>query len=349
MTPSSALVRGARVVVALLVLATAGCQPTARPTEAPGPARAPTQPGQSGARPDVVTLKLASAFTKGTAFNDGMEIFLRLAQETGSDHFRIQYVGGPEVFPTANLAEAVRTGAVDLQNNTSAFYTALSPGTDAIKLVTMPPWEQRDKGVTRWFSDLHDQIGLHYLGRTAAGLKFHIYTTTEISKADLSGLLIRTTPIYKPMLEALGAQTVTTPPGEVYTALERGVVQGYGWPEVGIFDLGWHERTGFIIEPGFYDVEVSLAMNKQKWASLTPAHQEKLTELVVETERLSYDHFQQKKQAERARLVQSGIKTIDLQGAEREKWLKTADDAGWAEVENQAPEAAAALKRVLGR
>jgi TRAP-type C4-dicarboxylate transport system substrate-binding protein len=294
-------------------------------------------------------LKLASAFAEGSAFNDGMEIFMRLAREKGGDYFRIQYVGGPDVIPTANLAQAVRTGEVDLQNNTSAFYIDLSPGTNAIKLVTLPPWEQREKGVTRWFSDLHDQIGLHYLGRTAAGLNFHIYSTTEISKADLSGMVIRTTPVYKPMVEMLGAQAVTTALGEVPAALERGAIQGYGWPEVGLFDLGWHKRTQFMIEPGFYDVEVSLTMNKQKWESLSSAHKQKLTHLVLETERRCVEHFQQKKQAERERLMQSGIKVIELEGAEREKWLKTADDAGWAEVEERAPQAAAALKNVLDR
>ncbi len=43
-----------------------------------------------------------------------------------------------------------------------------------------------------------------------------------------------------------------TAPGEVYTALERGVVDGYGWPITGIFDLGWHEKTKYRVDPGFY-------------------------------------------------------------------------------------------------
>ena len=50
----------------------------------------------------------------------------------------------------------------------------------------------------------------------------------------------------------LGANVVTTPPGEVYTALERGVVDGYGWPILGIFDLGWQEKTKYRVDPGFY-------------------------------------------------------------------------------------------------
>ena len=60
----------------------------------------------------------------------------------------------------------------------------------------------------------------------------------------------------------MGATVVQTPPGEVYTALERGVVDGYGWPITGIFDLGWHEKTKYRVDPGFYSAEVSVLVNK---------------------------------------------------------------------------------------
>ena len=49
------------------------------------------------------------------------------------------------------------------------------------------------------------------------------------------------------------------PVGWPYTALERGVVDGYGWPVTGIFDLGWEKVTKFRMEPPFYRVEVNRA------------------------------------------------------------------------------------------
>ena len=61
---------------------------------------------------------------------------------------------------------------------------------------------------------------------------------------------------------------MTTPPGEVYTALERGVVDGYGWPIGGIFDLNWQEKTKYRVDPGFYDAEVSLIMNLDAYKKL---------------------------------------------------------------------------------
>ncbi len=49
------------------------------------------------------------------------------------------------------------------------------------------------------------------------------------------------------------------------------MVDGYGWPIGGIFDLNWHEKTKFRIDPGFYDAEVSLIMNLPAYQKLSDA------------------------------------------------------------------------------
>jgi len=63
----------------------------------------------------------------------------------------------------------------------------------------------------------------------------------------------------------------------VYTALERGVIDGYGWPIHALFDLNWQEKTKFRVDPGFYNAEVSLVVNLDKWKSLAPAARDFLT------------------------------------------------------------------------
>src|SRR2546422_11081485 len=70
---------------------------------------------------------------------------------------------------------------------------------------------------------------------------------------------IRITPVYREFFQSMNAQVMTTAPGEVYTALERGVIDGYGWPIHALFDLNWQEKTKFRVDPGFYNAEVSLA------------------------------------------------------------------------------------------
>ena len=103
----------------------------------------------------------------------------------------------------------------------------------------------RTAATTIW-QGLYDQkMNAVLLARHIDDNPFHLYLTKPITKSDLTGLKLRITPVYREFFQALGATVVQTAPGEVYTALERGVVDGYGWPITGIFDLGWHEKTKF--------------------------------------------------------------------------------------------------------
>ncbi|OGK80435.1 MAG: hypothetical protein A2X52_18380 [Candidatus Rokubacteria bacterium GWC2_70_16] len=57
----------------------------------------------------------------------------------------------------------------------------------------------------------------------------------KIDRRELGGLKIRVRPVCRDFFSALGATVMQAVPGEVYTALECGVVDGYGWPSGGIF------------------------------------------------------------------------------------------------------------------
>ena len=127
------------------------------------------------------------------------------------------------------------------------------PEADGIKLIAKPMSEQRKDGTWEFLNELHNQkLNSQYLSRQFHNIPFHIYLNKKIDKLDFSGLKIRVTPVYRDIVQALGGTPVTTPPGEVYTALERGVADGYGWPVTGIFDLGWEKVTKFRMEPAFY-------------------------------------------------------------------------------------------------
>ena len=147
--------------------------------------------------------------------------------------------------------------------STGAFYTNVMPEADAWKLTERPMAELRKNGGFDYMAKLYaEKMNAIFLARHVDDNPFHLYLTKPITKPDLTGLKIRITPVYRDFFQALGATVVQTPPGEVYTALERGVVDGYGWPITGIFDLGWHEKTKYRVDPGFYSAEVSILINK---------------------------------------------------------------------------------------
>jgi TRAP-type C4-dicarboxylate transport system substrate-binding protein len=139
-----------------------------------------------------------------------------------------------------------------------------------------------------------------------------------------------------------------TAPGEVYTALERGVVDGYGWPIGGIFDLNWHERTKFRVDPGFYDAEVSLIVNLDTWKRLSDAQRQFLTRQARAFEAQN-DFWKSYAQDETRRQEQAGIQAIRFEGAEAKQFIDRAYDAGWAGIVKASPEQGPKLKDALSK
>jgi TRAP-type C4-dicarboxylate transport system substrate-binding protein len=229
-----------------------------------------------------VTLKAVTSFAEKTQFSKNFERFIDKVNADGKGQVQINYIGGPRAMPPFEVGNAVRTKVVDIANVTGAFYTNLMPEADGFKLVSKPQSEQRKDGTFAFINELHNQkLNSFYLARQFHNVPFHIYMNKKIDKLDFTGLKIRVTPVYKDIVEALGGTTVTTAPGEVYTALERGVVDGYGWPVTGIFDLGWEKVTKFRMEPAFYSVEVDVLVNLDVWKGLNDAQKKVLNDAAL--------------------------------------------------------------------
>jgi TRAP-type C4-dicarboxylate transport system substrate-binding protein len=301
-----------------------------------------------GAAAQEITLRAVSAFQEGTAFSRPFEAFIARVNEEGRGRVRINFIGGPRAMPVFEVGNALRNGVVDMINSTAAFYEPLLPEGAAIKLATNDWQTVRRNGGWALLNRLHNEkVNAHYLARHGDGMPFHLYLTREIAGPDLRGLTIRTSPVYRAFFTALGANLVNTAPGEVFTALERGVVQGYGWPAQGIFDLGWHERTRFRVDPPFYRVEVNILVNLTRWNGLRPEQREVLTRAAEWVEASEAERSRQAIEADYARQLQSGLRVIELSGEARERWLRAAQDAGWEELSRAAPTHAAELRRLL--
>jgi TRAP-type C4-dicarboxylate transport system substrate-binding protein len=177
---------------------------------------------------------------------------------------------------------------------------------------------------------------------------FQLYLTKKIDKPDLTGLKIRVTPVYRAFFSALGATVNRTPPGEVYTALERGVVEGYGWPIQGIFDLGWQEVTKYRVDPGFYQVDVNVLVNLDKWKSLSPKQREFLIKQGKWLESLNAENAEINK-SEIKRQADGGIKTITFSPELSKKYLDTAYKVGWDSVIKVSPKNGPELKKLLSK
>lgn len=298
----------------------------------------------AGVAAQEATVRLVSAFAENGIYAQRLQDWVKKVNAEGKGVLQINFIGGPKAIPSFEVGNAVKTGVVDMAMNTGAFYTNVMPEADFLKLTQVPIAQQRKNGAYEAINQVWNEKGnMQYVGRMVENQPFHLYLNKKIDKPDLAGLKIRITPVYRDFFQSLGANVVTTAPGEVYTALERGVVDGYGWPIGGIFDLNWHEKTKFRVDPGFYDAEVSLIMNLPAYRRLSAAQRDFLNKQVAALE--AQNTFWDKYTAEEtARQEKAGIQAIKFDAAAAKSFRDKAYDVAWAGAEKQSPEVAKRFK-----
>jgi TRAP-type C4-dicarboxylate transport system substrate-binding protein len=296
-----------------------------------------------------ITLRAVSAFAENSYYVKRLTEWIGHVNAEGKGVLQINFIGGPKAIPTFEVGNAVKTGVVDMAMSTGAFYTNVMPEADALKLAQIPIAEQRKNGAFEYINTIWTQkANMVYLGRIVEDQPFHLYLNKKIDKPDLTGLKVRITPVYRDFFQALGATVVTTAPGEVYTALERGVVDGYGWPIGGIFDLNWNEKTKFRVDPGFYDAEVSLVLNLDTWKKLTPNQRTYLMRQVLTFEAQN-NEWKRYADEETKRQAQAGIQTIRFDDASAKAYRAKAYEAGWAGLIKASPEHGPKLKALFSK
>jgi TRAP-type C4-dicarboxylate transport system substrate-binding protein len=302
------------------------------------------------ASPDIAgaqetTLKGITSFAEKTFYSRGFEKFIDKVNADGKGVIQINYIGGPKAMPPFEVGNALKNGVVDIANVTGAFYTNVMPEADAWKLTERPMAELRTNGGYAYMANLYDQkMNTILLARHIDSNPFHLYLTKPITGPDLTGLKLRITPVYRDFFQAQGATVVQTAPGEVYTALERGVVDGYGWPITGIFDLGWHEKTKYRVDPGFYSAEVSILINKASLAKLNDAQKRIILDAAAWIEGQASE-VAKENDADIAKQKSAGLQVITLS----DEFRKKAYEAGWAGIIRQSPEHGPKLKELFAK
>jgi len=297
-----------------------------------------------------VTLRAVTAFAEKTTYSRPFEKFIERVNADGKGVIQINYIGGPKAMPPFEVGNALKTGVVDIANTTGAFTTNVMAESDAWKLTERPMAELRKNGGFDYMAKLYaEKMNAIFLARLTDNNPFHLYLNKPISAPDLTGLKIRITPVYRDFFQALGATVVQTPPGEVYTSLERGVVDGYGWPITGIFDLGWHEKTKYRVDPGFYTVEVSVLVNKTTWDKLSDAQKAVLRKAGERGEAEAAAEFAEENAKDTKRQADAGIQTIKFDAATAEAYRAKAYQAGWDGIIKQSPEHGPKLKEFFSK
>src|SRR5436190_6806110 len=262
---------------------------------------------------------------------------------------RINYVGGPEVIGRFQQVEALRTGVIDVIFVPSGDYQDQMPTSQTFVLSKLTPSEERKSGFYDFMVEEHaKKINARYIGRVQVS-PFYLWTKKEPkSLADLRGLKMRSGVLYDRLMREFGMVPVTINAPEVYTALQSGIVDGFGWPVTGPLKRGWLDTTKYVIDLPFYPASNVVAlMNLDKWKALPKETQDALTKLTADFEPTMVKHFNDEQDNE-WKAIGSKVTKVKFSDAENKLYLDTAYNVEWKALQDRAPDVVAKLRAVTG-
>jgi len=297
-----------------------------------------------GAAAEQYTINCIAGFARSTQvttffINDFIGSVQKAAEQKYPGQLKIVYKGGPELVPINEQIVAIEKGMIDLMYSAPGFYASKMPELDMMNLTTMKPWEEKAVGLYDYLEQLHNQkVNAHFLVRNGIGRGFQFGLTKPVQKLeDFKGMGIRGNPTTIQIVKALGANPVQVAPGDVYTALERGIVQAHITPPIMLRVLGLVKATKYLLFPQFFDTPNVLLMNLNAWKKLPKHLQDLITEQADMHSRRMVAFNADLEKNELEFYKSQGMKFIDLPKAEADKLLKLTHDTMMKVVMEKAP------------
>ena len=190
------------------------------------------------------------------------------------------------------------------------------------------------------YNALINPYGLQFIGASATGLESFLSNKPLNGVADLKGLKLRAPEgMVQEVFAAAGASPVNLPGSEVYTALEKGVIDAADYTVFASnHSQGMHRFARYPIYPGFHSMPmVEVSINKKLWHSLSQAHQTLLSQSVKSLATNMVNELENKDREAVAQAQQdANIHVINWSAQER-KAFRAIAQSQWENWANRSP------------
>ena len=304
----------------------------------------------------LVTLAAAAtvgALLSGTALAQEFSFKFQSSDPAGNPNFELQQgwakgvgeaTGGKisiELLPVGSIVEhqetqdAIQAGILDGHITDTSYFAGKDP---AFGLIANPvgAWSDPQQmfdfmnkgGGNELMNSLVEPYGLHFIGATTPGLEAFVSKVPLAGVDDLKGLKMRAPEgLVQNVFAAAGASPVNLPGSEVFTSLDKGVINA---ADYSVFSTnqaqGLNDVAPHPVYPGFHSMPlVEISMNKAKWDALPADLQEALTKSVNEFALHQVQVLAERDKEAVAKAKEGGKITIhDWSAEERAKFRKIA-------------------------
>ena len=269
-----------------------------------------------------------------------IETFLKVSNAENGP-VKVKYVGGQEVVPPRKAANALKRGQFDMLSCPTAYYIGTVPEGYAMLAANQGPRALRANGAWEILEEVYmKKAGGKLLAWGESMTSYNTYLTVmpkfdANGVPDLTGLKMRATGTYRPLFRALGASTINIKSSEIFTALQRGTVVGFGFPDVAVVAIGLHKIVKYRITPNYYQTNQVLTINPGVWNGLKREQQEFLEKQALRYETDSVKWLEVQRAKEEKQLHDVGVKDIALKGDAAARYLDIAHQAIWKELKER--------------
>jgi TRAP-type C4-dicarboxylate transport system substrate-binding protein len=307
--------------------------------------------GQATAQDKPIVLRGVVPYHPQNYLSQPLFILKKMVEERTGGKIKIDIVGSEEVVPALQQFDAVRNGVIDIALGIASYYNNTIPEAIGIQYnKDFVPADLRKNGYHEIMRDIHMKKGnVVYLASASGnpGRAFRLYLKKPIEKPDFSGLKVRVSPVYTAIVKGLNGTPVAMPPADVYSALERGVVDGLGWTYAGTIDYGFPEVAKYVIDHPFYSINSTIILSKSAWEKIPQNLRDELDKIAVDFEVAVAKYYDDYCKDEDSRLKAKGVSFIRFSPEGVSKFEHAAYDAGWAEFLAKNPADGEKIKKLL--
>lgn len=232
----------------------------------------------------------------------GAERFAKRVGEISGERLKIQVFAGGELVPPLGVFDAVSQGTVQAGSGASYYWAGKTPAAQWFSAV---PFGLNPQGINAWFysggglklwEEVYAPFNLVPRPQGNTGVQMGGWFRKKMNTIDdYKGLKMRIPGLGGKVISKAGGTVVLLPGGEIFTSLERGVIDATEW--VGpMHDLrmGFYKAAKYYYYPGWHEPGTCLEVmfNKKAYDSLPKDLQAIVDAAAMETNMWSLSQFE---------------------------------------------------------
>ncbi len=256
--------------------------------------------------------KMTTGWAGGPLMDIGAKAFAERLEFFSGGRMKVQVFPGGALGNALKVSETVKNGVAEMGHTWMGYDWGADPTTvvfggyaGSFNSEYMLHWLYEAGGAELQRQFREEKFGIISMPLFIRTSEVFMHSRKPVkTMADLKGLKLRTAGAWIEMSKELGASPVTTPGGEIYPALERGVIDATEWGTLWEnISPGFYKVAKYLIIPGVHQptAPFELCINKDVWGKLSPEDR-RLIELTAKL--VTYETF--------TRIGQEDAKSLDV-------------------------------------